>query len=101
MPRLLKSPRLNILTFFFCQHQKRLNTHFCFRHKRRGQKKIVTNRQPRPGQEGKAQPPTVVRKVEARSEHVPVAYTFFFARFGADSYAQSVLSDESFCIGTQ
>ncbi len=40
-----------------------------------------------------AQPPTVVCKMEAQSEYVHVAHTFF-ARLDVDSYAQSVLTNK-------
>ncbi len=39
------------------------------------------------------QPPTVACKMEAQSEHVRVSHTFL-PRFGGDSHAQSVLSNE-------
>ncbi len=37
------------------------------------------------------QPPTVACKMEAQSEYVHIAHTFFFCTFGADLYAQSVI----------
>ena len=46
------------------------------------------------------QPATVACKMEAPSEHVHVAF-MFFASFGADLSAQSVLINKNFCIGAQ
>ena len=38
--------------------------------------------------------------MEAQSEHVHVAYTFF-GRLGTDLYAQSMLTNNNFCIRAQ
>lgn len=49
-----------------------------------------------------AQPPTVARKVEeAQSEHSHVAYTLFSLHVSrTDLHAQSVRSNENFCVGS-
>ncbi len=38
--------------------------------------------------------------MEAQSEYINIADTFF-APFGADLYAQSVLINKNFCVGAQ
>ncbi len=45
-------------------------------------------------------PPKVLRNMEAQLEHVHVAYTYF-ATFGADSHARSVIINKNFCAGDQ
>ncbi len=42
-----------------------------------------------------------VQRRKLSSEHVTRRAHIFFARFGTDLHARSVLSDKNFCIGAQ